>query len=153
MEHVSYAAYLATFLPLLVALINPAVASFLSRSHWPELVTQGLTVVLSAIEGFAAQLFEGGDFSISWATATALGTYVISAVARSQFWENTKTDARLLAFPDRLGSSAGDLSSVDASSLVLPVAENAVVDAASLVRPEQPRPSPTPHPRHAANTP
>ena len=102
MDKLSFAEYLATFLPMIVAVLNPAAASLLSRQHFPSIVTAGITVALSAVEAFAAQLFQGGDYSFSWATLTALGTYVLSALARSQFWKDTSADAKLLAFPQKL---------------------------------------------------
>ncbi|WP_375483374.1 hypothetical protein [uncultured Jatrophihabitans sp.] len=89
-------------LPVLLGVIYPAIASFISREHLPSEVTAGIIALLSAVAGFVSQAAASGSFSFSRATATALLTYVIASVARSQFWKNTHTDAQLLAFPRKL---------------------------------------------------
>lgn len=87
----------ALIISFVTSTLIPAVSSLISRQHWPSEVTALITVVLAAVSGFLAQTAQAGDFHLNLALLYALGSYVIAAVARSQFWRGTKTDAKLLA--------------------------------------------------------
>lgn len=87
----------ALLISLLTSTLIPAVSSLVSRQHWPTEITALITVILAAVSGFAAQAASAGDFHLNTALLYSLLTYVIAAVARSQFWRGTTTDAKLLA--------------------------------------------------------
>jgi hypothetical protein len=108
--NLTQAEYWATLLPGIIAFFSPAIASFLSREHVPSEVTAAITIAVTAGGAFLTQLLQDGTYSWTWATLKAFAAYVIAAEARSQFWQKTHTDAKLLAWPRKLPKSGEETS-------------------------------------------
>lgn len=93
------AAHLAA---LIVSVIIPLVSSLLARAHWPSEVVGLLTLVVSTVNGFAAQWADAGSgFDWKPALGTAVASFVVAVLSRYGLWRGTQTDARALAFPRR----------------------------------------------------
>lgn len=88
----------ATILALLAGVVLPGVSSLLANLVIPVEARALLTMLLSAVSGFVAE-WAHDPHGYDWrrGAVTALGTYILAAAARSQFWRKSALDSKLLA--------------------------------------------------------
>lgn len=99
----------ATIIGLILSVIIPGVSSLLNVGKLAPAASGLITLALSTLTGFLTAWQSAGDgFDWQQGALTALGSYIVAAIARRQLWAGTQVDQALLAVgkPDHAAEHA-----------------------------------------------
>jgi len=92
----------ATIISLIVSVLIPLLSSLLGRAHWPSEVLGILTLVLATANGFFTEWSQTtGGFDWKHALLLSVGSFILAVLSRYGLWKDTRTDAKILAFPQK----------------------------------------------------